>query len=100
MIQTDISINLHSLVLKVKQLLCDRIFWNYTECPDTAYDKFISDYNNIFSETFPLLKTRFNKKYTKDEPWISTSLLAYSWQGKVIQNYPTEENKLDVIKVV
>ena len=59
---------------KFKQLPCDRDFSeiiNY-DCPNSAYDKFMSIYKTIFNETFPLLKTRFNKKYRKRDPWVST----------------------------
>ena len=49
-----------------------------SDCPNYAYDKFMSIFKNIFNEIFPVLKTRFNKKYVKREPWISTGLLAYA----------------------
>ena len=48
----------------------------HADCPNSAYDKFISIYKTIFNETFPLFKTPFTKKYMKPDPWVSTGLLA------------------------
>ena len=83
---------------KFKQLLCDRDFSeiiNY-DCPNSAYDKFMSIYKTIFNETFPLLKTRFNKKYMKRDPWVSTGLLASArHKAKLFKkklSKPTDEN--------
>ncbi len=83
---------------KFKQLLSDRDFSETlnTDCPDSAYDKFISVFKYIFNEAFPLIKTRFNKKYMKREPWVSAGLLASSrHKAKLFKkklNKPTDEN--------
>ena len=83
---------------KFKQLLCDKDFSEIinSDCPNSAYDKFISTYKTIFNKTFPLLKTRFNKKYMKRDQWVSTELLASArhktklFKKKLIVNQPTE----------
>ena len=79
-------------------MLCARDFSeiiNY-DCPNSAYDKFMSIYKTIFNETFPLLKTRFNKKYMKRDPWVSTVLLASDrHKAKLCKkdlSKPTDEN--------
>jgi hypothetical protein len=83
---------------KFKQLLCDKDFSETlnTDCPDSAYDKFMSVFTDIFNEAFPLLKTRFNKRYMKREPWVSTGLLTSSrHKAKLFKkklSKPTDEN--------
>jgi hypothetical protein len=83
---------------KFKQLLNDEDFSEIlnTDCPDSAYEKFMSLYQYMFNEAFPLCTTRFNKKYMKREPWVSTGLLTSSkHKAKLFQkklNKPTEEN--------
>ena len=79
-------------------MLCDRDFSkiiNY-DCPNSVYDKFMSICKTIFNETFPLLKTRFNKKYMKRDPWVSTGLLASDrHKAKLFKkdlSKPTDEN--------
>jgi len=51
----------------------------------------MSIYKNIFNETFPLPKIRFNNKYMKRDPWDSTGL----YKAKLFKtklSKPTDEN--------
>ena len=56
----------------------------------------MSIYKNIFNETFPLPKIRFNNKYMKRDPWDSTGLLASATHKaklfKTKLSKPTDEN--------
>jgi len=83
---------------KFKQLLCDRDISEiiHSDCPSSTYDKCMSIYKNVFNETIALLKTRFNRKYMKREPWVSTGLLAFARnKAKLFKknlSKPTDEN--------
>ncbi len=83
---------------RFKQLLSDKDFLetiNYN-CPNSAYNNFISTFKEVFNIAFPPTKTRFNKKYMKREPWISAGLLTSSrhksklFKKKLLK--PTDEN--------
>lgn len=67
-----------------------------TDCPNVAYDKFMTLYKDKFNIAFPITKKRIHKRYIKREPWVSTGLLTSSrakfklFKKKLL--HPTTEN--------
>jgi len=45
------------------------------ECSDEAFNSFIILYNLAFEKSFPLTKTKANRKYVKTEPWMMSNLI-------------------------
>ena len=48
------------------------------ECPDSAYNVFISMYLAAFEDSFPLIERKIVHKYIKREPWFTSGLLTSS----------------------
>ena len=39
-----------------------------SDCPDKAYNHFITLYKKLFNKAFPIVSIKTNKKFTKREP--------------------------------
>ena len=67
-----------------------------SDCPDDAYNQFITLYKESFNKAFPLVSIKTNKKFTKREPWMSTGLLtSLRTKSKLFKKKlknPTEQN--------
>ena len=49
-----------------------------TECPDEAYTKFLTVYEELYNIAFPATNKKINRKLVKREPWITKGLIKSS----------------------
>jgi hypothetical protein len=87
-------------IIKFKTLLNETDFEDVLniECPNLAYDTFLSKYLAAFNESFPLRGRTVIPKYIKREPWFTSGLLTSSLNKSRLLSRklhkPTEENIL------
>ena len=76
-IQKDKRIYSDTNLMKFKQYLDQTDFTPVlnTNCPDDAYNTFMSLYKKAFNTALPLKPVKPNKRYIKKEPWMTTGLL-------------------------
>jgi len=66
------------------------------DCPNKAYDAFMSIFRDIFERAFPIVYTKPARKYIKHSQWLTKGLLKSSiLKSKLLKNklkYPSEDN--------
>ena len=86
--------NINSFNLKLNETNFEEVY--QTNCPNKAYDAFMKLYKQIFEETFPLKNIRVNKKFIKQQPWVTNGLLTSGRRKQKLYlkklKFPTDTN--------